>query len=109
MFINTQDDNIIFCGLANSNSPMSIGDGQDGYIIRLGQTGTVEWASTYFGYSSTDETIRACGVMGSYVYGIVDQTGGYYNAIIKMTYSEGKMIWSKSINFYNAVDSTTIT
>ena len=45
-----------------------------------------------------------CGLMGSYVYGIASYNGALYNTIVKMTYSEGKMIWAKSINFYNAMD-----
>jgi hypothetical protein len=89
--------------LSGSTANITSGDGtSDGFIMRISETGYVEWYNaihTSYGYNGevvTSVIINSAtgGTVGS-VYAIYFIGG--WSALIKVSYSEGKLIFSKTI------------
>jgi hypothetical protein len=99
VYLNEFDDNILLSGQNAENYTTSDAEAQ-GFVMRLSSTGYIEWM-TYVGFMalSSENTVSVIGNSTDNVYALqVSGSGTYKFAILKLTYAEGKLIWSKTIN-----------
>lgn len=91
------DNNIIHAG---SSTNISLGWGQDAYIMRVTTTGLIHWYNHLMISSGVSERIKSLtySATRSAVYTVWHTSAATYKyAIVKLTYGEGKMEWSKYV------------
>ncbi len=94
--------NIVVSGYT-ANITITTGDVGDAYVMRLSTTGIIEWMSNiYVGAATGSECSKMVGINAARnaVYASFERFDSPTSmvAILKLTYSEGKLVWSKRVN-----------
>lgn len=99
-------DNNFLLGLEVTN--ITFGDSTDAAVLRGSETGYIEWY-TFFNYNQgNSEFVSAVEYMSTgFVYAMVyNSNTNDYQCIAKLTYSEGKLIWARQVQFNDPLGST---
>lgn len=97
--VNPSDNNFVMGG--RSANLTTWGDGYDGFVMRLSETGYIEWYNVITVYNGLHEHVGGVGISGSYVYALFyTETSEPANthAIVKVTYLDGYKEWSKYVH-----------
>jgi hypothetical protein len=115
VYVNPSDDNILVVGKMASDPAVPqvfLDDVADGIAARLSETNVIEWFVS-FGYMKVEnEAAMAVTLIQDHVYvGLCSENASLMSrrhAIVKLTYAEGKMQWSKELKPYNNIVSSTM-
>ncbi|CDW81956.1 UNKNOWN [Stylonychia lemnae] len=109
-YLNKEDENIILVGQAAPTNAFLINeDNDDGFIARISQTGWVYWLNQVSAQQNVEDAITAVTMSKGFIYCFFHNYGSTepnrIHAILKITYEEGKIQWTKRIIPSNPIDS----
>eukprot|EP00347_Sterkiella_histriomuscorum_P005340 403356986 len=112
-FIGNDDDkNIVINGQARYNNLFTLneGDYHDGFLARIQQNGGVVWWSQMtFLFLQDEFGGSSLMLMNEHVYAFIatfpGNTATRYHMVVKVTYSEGKLIYSKQLVTRSLIDT----
>ncbi|CDW71147.1 UNKNOWN [Stylonychia lemnae] len=109
-YANSTDNNMIMVGNVNTvHSAFSNEDTYDAYVMRLSETGWVEWLDQISNGRGLNDKTTSVTMQNGYVYTFLTTPSNSYNdiyyAIIKLTYLEGKVEWARQFIIVNPLDT----
>ncbi|CDW86063.1 cadg multi-domain protein [Stylonychia lemnae] len=111
-YLNKDDENIILVGQADPTNAFFLNvdaDQDDALIARISPTGWVYWLNQVSSKQGVDDAITAITMSNGFIFCFFNNYGSTepnrIHAILKITYEEGKIQWTKRIIPYNPIDT----